>query len=216
MGPFEDGGPWNPKGLIGIKRFLDKYWELAQRIIDCQTEENPQDLIYSSQEIEETVLAKLVSKTIRRVGDHIEDFKFNTAISFMMEAVNEMQKLMEKMPTEKSPGSWRDTLERFSIILSPFAPHLTEEIWEDLGHGESIFAQSWPEIDEALAEDEIFNIVIQVNGKVRGTVEVTKGASQKEVARLAEIVPNVKKYLASSKREKEIFVKDRLINFIVK
>lgn len=216
MGPFEDGGPWNPKGLIGTKRFLERYWELAYKIINCKTEENPQDLIYSSQEIEETVLAKLVSKTIKRVGDHIEDFKFNTAVSFMMESVNEMQKLMEKMPPEKSSNSWRDALERFSIILSPFAPHITEEIWEELGHSESIFAQSWPEIDEALAEDEIFNIVIQVNGRVRGTVEAAKGASQEEVVKLAEIVPNVKKYLASSEREREIFVKDRLINFIVK
>lgn len=215
MGPFEDGGPWNPKGIIGVKRFLDRYWNLAIEVCENIKPEDPEDLIYSSKKIEETALKRVINKTIKKVGKDIAGFRFNTAVSTLMTCLNEIEKIKEKLPVKESLF-WREAIEKFTILLSPFAPHITEEIWEGLGQHESVFTSFWPKYDKNLIKEDIITLVIQVNGKLRDTIEVSAGISQKQAEKEALKSQKIQKYTEGKKPIKTIFVPDKLINLIVK
>ncbi len=215
MGPFEDGGPWNPKGIVGVKRFVERFFSLACEVAQVYGDIMPEKLIYSSLEIEETALMRVVQKTAKKVSEDIEEFRFNTAVSAMMECVNEVIKIKGKLPPKDSPTVWKDAISQMTIILSPFAPHIAEELWERLGHPESIFTKQWPEVNQQLIQEDIVTIVVQVNGKVRGSFECLKDTNQEEVKFLAIEIPNVKKYLKDISITKIIYVKNKLINLIV-
>ncbi len=212
MGPFEDGGPWDPKGIKGVSRFLERYWNLASDIVNNTKIENPQDFIYSSKEIEETALRRTVDKTIKKVGENILSFKFNTAISFLMECVNELYKIQKELKFNESL-EWKGALEKLTIIISPFAPHITEEIWSKLGKKESIFLASWPAYNEKLIEEEMITLVIQVDGKLRDKIEVKSDISESEAQKLALDSPKVKKFV-KEKPSKIIYVSKKLINVV--
>ncbi len=185
MGPFEDGQPWNTKGLIGSRRFLDKVWRYQQ------------ESKFGSDN-------KQIHKLVKKITSDIPNFKFNTSIAAFMEFLNE-NKVMSK-------ENW----ETFLIILAPFTPHITEELWHQLGHEDSIHLQSWPEFDEKLTLDDTAKIIVQVLGRVRSTLELPAGTTQEEVKQKALADSNVKKYLESKEIVKEIFVQDKLINFVVR
>ncbi len=196
MGPLEDAKPWNTKGIVGIKRFLDKVFALARKM------RADADGTRTDAEVE-----RLLHKTIKKVTEDIEALKFNTAISAMMILVNRLEK--EK---EITKNVW----EKFLLILSPFAPHLAEELWEQLGHKESIFKQKWPPYNPELIKDETINLVIQVNGKVRDTVEVAADISEEEAKKLALEREKIKKWIGGKEIIKVIFVKGKLVNIVVK
>ncbi len=191
MGPLEDTKPWNTKGIMGIKRFLERVWKLQFKIQNSKFKVNE----------------RLLHKTIKKVTEDIEALKFNTAISAMMILVNQLEK--EKEIT-------KDMWQKFLLILSPFAPHLVEELWAGLGHKESIFKQKWPPYDEKLIKDETINLVIQVNGKVRDMVAVTAGISDEEIKKIALGREKIKKWISGKKITKVIFVKGKLVNIVVK
>ncbi|MCL5093902.1 MAG: class I tRNA ligase family protein, partial [Patescibacteria group bacterium] len=215
MGPFEDGGPWNPKGLIGIRRFLEKYWRLSQEVIENLGIENPEQNIYSSKEIEGTALKRAVSKTVKKVGEDIESFKFNTAISSLMECLNSMYEFKGKQPIKELTHDWKEALKNYTIILSPFAPHIAEEVWESLGEKESIFRASWPFVEEKLIEEETITIPIQINGKVRGEILIAKGLDQKKVEKEALANEKIKKYTEGKEIKRVIYVKDKLLSIVI-
>ncbi len=215
MGPFEDGGPWDPKGIKGIQRFLEKYWELANEVLKNQKPENPEEVIYYSKEIEETALLRIIHKTIKKVSEDIEGFRFNTAVSSFMVCLNEMLKIKSKLPFSKSSVLWKEVLEIFSILLSPFAPFITEEVWERFGNHDSIFTAAWPKYDEGLIEEEVITLVVQINGKVRDTIEVSAGISQKDAQKEALKSQKVIKYTTGKKVANSFFVPNKLINLIV-
>ncbi len=194
MGPFKDMKPWSMSGVQGVYRFLQKVWRLGQ-------EEN----LVDTEADQETL--KLMHQTLKKVTHDIEDFKFNTGISQMMIFVNHLQKL------EKLPHAAFETL---LICLYPYAPHLTEELWQQLGHSDMLMAQSWPEYDESLAKDDLINMPIQINGKVRGTMEVSPEISESDALAQAKQDENVAKHLEGKEIVKELYITGRIVNLVVK
>jgi len=152
-------------------------------------------------------LPKLLHKTIKKVGDDIETMKFNTAVSQMMIFMNFAGKF-DALP--------RPAMEKFLIILAPFAPHLSEELWSELGHKKSIFKEAWPEYNPELVKDEVINLVIQVNSRVRETMEVSADISEEEAKKIALESEKIKKWIEGKEVVKIIFVKGKLINIVVK
>ncbi len=205
MGPFEDSKPWDTKGIIGIKRFLDRVWSVVNEHI----ERDQQGLLKQEP-------SKAIYKAIKKVTEDIESFKFNTAISTMMEWFNDRDWGMKLNKQGKLEGESFDleAIKKFLIVLSPFAPHLTEELWEQLGYKESIIKEKWPEYKPALIKEDEVTIVVQVNGKVRDNVVAPTEASEDEVKKLALASQKVQKHLKGDIK-KIIFVKAKLINFVV-
>jgi len=200
MGPLEDMKPWQTRGIVGVHRFLEKTYKLNFKI---QISNNKS---ISKSKIQNGKVDILLNKTIKKVSEDIESMKFNTAISQLMILVNALEK-------EENLSSAHYT--SFLILLSPFAPHLVEELWSKLGHDESIFLQKWPEYDLALIRDEELELVIQVNGKVRGMLKVSADISEEEATNLALESEKIKKYIAGKEIKKVIFVKGRLINVVI-
>jgi len=194
MGPLEDMKPWSKQGIIGIRRFLEKVYKvIAGRPAVGVTPRNGEGI------------NKLLHKTIKKVTEDIEAIHFNTAISSMMIFINEI--------TGKNVN--QEIIEKFLIILSPFAPHLTEELWHQLGHQESIFKEKWPSYDKKLVIDDEVTIAIQINGKLRETIKVERGLSEKDLRMKVEASLVVQKYLASQTVKRFIYIKDKLANIVI-
>ncbi|MFH1482019.1 MAG: leucine--tRNA ligase [Patescibacteria group bacterium] len=195
MGPFSQPCAWSTNGLIGARRFLDNVYKIKLKIKN-------QELKIKNQELE-----NLLHKTIKKVTEDIENFKFNTAISTLMIMVN-------KIGEQKIISNIHYSL--FIILLSPFAPHLAEELWFDLGNKESIFKQAWPKYDLELTKDKIINLVIQVNGKLRDAIEVVADIREEDVKKIALKSEKIKKWLIGKEVVKIIFVKGKLLNIVIK
>ncbi len=194
MGPFEQAISWNNQGVVGMRRFLEKVWKLSQRT------ENRE------QRTENNNLERLVHQTIKKVSEDIESFKFNTAISQLMVLVNAMEK-----QKELSASNYQVLLK----LLSPFAPHIAEELWHQLGSKKSIFEEEWPEYNSKLAKEEKIILIIQINGRVRDKIEATADISEKEAKELTLNREKVKKWIEGKTIKKVIFVKGRLINIVI-
>ncbi|MDO9399625.1 MAG: leucine--tRNA ligase [bacterium] len=193
MGPLEDIKPWNTKGIIGIVRFLEKVWKLKLRIINYK-------LLITNDKIE-----KLLHQTIKKVSEDIEALKFNTAISALMVLVNEIEKQNQLSITN---------YELLLKLLAPFAPHLVEELWLQLGNKESIFKQVWPKYDSELIKDETINLIIQINGKMRDVINVAVDISEEEAKKIALESEKIKRWLENKKVAKIIFAKGKLVNIV--
>lgn len=194
MGPYDQNASWQMTGIVGMRRFLDRVWKLKSVISD-------QGSVISK-------LGNLVHKTIKKVTEDIENLRFNTAISTLMILLNEFEKQEKLFSVHYS---------LFTQLLSPFAPHIAEEIWrEKLGHKKSIFGEIWPEYDPKLVRDEETNIVVQVNGKVRDQITVSADAKENDIKKSALASEKIKKYVPNIDNIKKIiFVPGRLINFVV-
>ncbi|MDO8430206.1 MAG: leucine--tRNA ligase [bacterium] len=199
MSEYNQGGPWNPTGILGVHRFLGRVWNLMSEKLKVKIEKEEGEKI-------NPVLEKLLHKTIKKVGEDIEAFKFNTAVSALMILVN----AIEKNP-QLEISNWKLVIK----LLAPFAPHMTEELWNKLGNEESIHLSSWPEYDEKLVAEEDFELLIQVNGKLRDKLMALKNISQEEAEKLALGQEKVKEALGAKKPKKIIFVAGRLINIVV-
>lgn len=193
MGPLEDMKPWNTKGIIGIKRFLDRIWNLEPEAKETNPEFNA-----------------LLHKTIKKVGEDIEALKFNTAISAMMILINE---------SNGGKNFTKEQYEAFLKILSPFAPFMTEELWNkacpERSRRESIFKESWPKYDEKLIREEKVELIVQINGKMRGKFSVPSQIGEEEAKKLALADENIKKWLEGKEPKKVIFVKGKLLNIVI-
>lgn len=188
MGPFEDAIPWDTKGIVGMRRFLDKVWRIGEKE---QAKDCPFDVV------------TLTHETIEKVTNDLEQLHFNTAISALMILANAIDKLQ---------GRPREEFEHFLLLLEPFAPHLTREMLDRLNRGNLI---GWPKPNKKLLEGvKTMTIAIQVNGKLRGSVPMPGGSAQDDVVVAAMELENVKKFVPGTPK-KVIFVKDRLINFVV-
>jgi leucyl-tRNA synthetase len=203
MGPLEATKPWSTAGVNGVRGFLDRAWRL---IVDDRVEEMA--LNASVQKVDATEEQnKTLHKTIKAVTRDLEEMNFNTAIARMMEFVNFFTK--EAVRPHK-------VMETFVIILSPFAPHIGEELWKLLGHRKSVALQSWPSFDEALTQDAEIEVPVQILGKVRGKIMVPAGASDDELTAAAKADPRIAELLADKEIVKTIVVKGKLVNFVVK
>mgnify|MGYP001617870872 FL=1 len=210
IGPFEQAAAWDSKGILGVKRFLDKVWVLASKS--------------KVQSPKSKVLKKLLNQTIKKVSDDIENMRFNTAVSAMMILVNEMSRTFceprfargkNRSQKVRDEGVDKEIFEQFLKILAPFAPHICEEIWEKLGHRESIFKEVWPKYDAKLAAEDEVELVVQINGKMRDKVRVSANITEAEAKAAALELENVKRHVGEKKIKKVIFVKGRLINLVV-
>jgi leucyl-tRNA synthetase len=199
MGPFEDAIPWSTKGMVGAYRFLNNVWSLFQREYQSATE---------GQRTED--LRRITHKTIQKVTHDLATYKFNTAVSAMMELSNFLRGLGDH---EVDQSSWDDALRAFLVLLFPFAPHITSELWEEIMGGD-IQKQSWPKYDEKHLKDEIFELIIQINGKVRGKIpNVATGIDETGV--VAAVMADEKLVDKVIGYKKVVYVPNRLINFIV-
>ncbi|NOT33184.1 MAG: leucine--tRNA ligase [Candidatus Eisenbacteria bacterium] len=199
MGPLESMKPWSTQGVEGISRFLDRVWRL---VVAENAELSP--LLVADAPAPESL--RLLHRTVRKVTEDVEGLRFNTAISQLMVFTNEMTRL------ERRP---RTLIEPFVLLLSAFAPHLGEELWRRLGHAESLAWEAWPSYDPALVIEDVVTLAVQVNGKLRATLELPRGASQDDARAAALADERVRKYLDGAELKKVIHVPDKLLSFVV-
>ncbi len=195
IGPFDATMAWNERALMGVKRFLDRFETLVKENVHTHPAGTRQ-------------AAGLVNRLGRQVSEDIEAFKFNTAIAKMMETLNDLGE----------PGvvvSDRE-LEALVLILAPFAPFLTEECWQVLGRPGSVHSQLWPAYDPALELVEAITVAVQINGKLRGTLEIKRGEPQDEISTRAAALDSVARHLAGKQIVKQIYIPERTINFVVR
>jgi len=220
IGPLFFSKPWNSQGIIGIYRFLNRVWDLitnstlSLRSASWRRSNLQKNGLIMTKEAKKKLqedlgeLERIRHRTIKKVTEDIENFHFNTSISSLMEYVNKMTEI---------PAEYLETkhFETLVLLLSPFAPHLSEELWHSyLHHRKLVSANKWPSYNKRLIEDKDTTIIIQVNGKTRGTIKTKKGISQNQAQKLT--TPLIKKYLDKYKIKKIIFVEDKLINFVLK
>ncbi|MFO0578107.1 MAG: leucine--tRNA ligase [Polyangia bacterium] len=197
MGPLEQVKPWQTSGIEGVRRFLDRVWNACTGpIADDQADPSSYD----------EATQRLVHKTLKKVGEDIEGLRFNTAISAMMILINHLARL---------PAVPRTAARLLTLMVSPFAPHLGEELWQRLGGTESLAWEPWPVFDPALVRDDVIEIGVQVNGKLRGTVQIAPNADE-ETAKAAGLGDaKVQTFIAGKPLRKVIYVPGKILNFIV-
>jgi leucyl-tRNA synthetase len=204
--PFEQEIIWDPNGVPGTYRFLNRVWTLVQEYIEG-----------NSVTLDDKASAEILSiahKTVKKVTSDIEDEKFNTAVSTMMGAVNAYFKLKELHGIGES-AAWTFALESLLQVLAPFAPHITEELWSQLGHEDTIHVDHWPKWDDKYLQTSEITIIVQVNGKLRAKLIVDADAGEEEIKSLALSEENVKKFMDGKKPHKVIYVHGRLVNIVV-
>ncbi len=197
LGPYQEGGDFRDEGISGVRRFLDKVWSLVAWSGDGTAED------FSDAN-------RKLHQTIHGVGLDLEALRYNTAISKLMEYVNVL-----RAGERGGQGMPKALLEPLAIMLGPLAPHLAEECWERLGHDTSVFDAPWPAYDETLAQEERLELVVQVNGKVRGRLQVAPGLPEGEVVERALAEERVQRFLEGKQLRKAIYVQDRLVNLVV-
>ena len=201
MGPLTMSKPWNTQGIIGIHRFLEKVWAISEKPL------NDIDITGKLEDESLINLRKTFAQTIKKVTKDTDTLNFNTAISQMMIFVNELSK-QESIPR----AMWSD----FVKVISPYAPHLGEELWEKLGNKNTIAYESWPTINEDFLKDDAKTIVVMVNGKLRGKFQAAPGADDNTLIEAAKTAEGVEKFLEGKTIVKSVVVKDKLVNFVVK
>ena len=196
MGPFDQMISWDPRGVLGVRRFLDKVWRAHEKVSNL-------DSVVKNRELE-----RGLHQLIKKVEEDTLVLKFNTAIAAMMKFTNQLAINNYQLAIT----DWNT----FLLILAPYAPHLMEELWQSTGRNDSIHLQSWPKYDPKLIAEETVIIVVQVDGKLRGKLEVATGAKKAKVVKSARTLGNVKPHLYRGKVVKTIFIPDNLINFVTK
>ena len=201
MGPLTMSKPWATQGIVGIHRFLEKVWALSEKpLADIDINGKLEDKKLVS-------LRKTFTQTVKKVGDDTSSLNFNTAISQMMIFVNELSKF-DSIPT----AIWTD----FVKILSPYAPHLGEELWEKLGNKKSIAYEAWPTYNEDFLKDDTKTIIVSINGKPRDKFEAAPGTDKETLEKMAISCEGVQKYIDGQQIVKVIAVPDKIVNIVVK
>jgi leucyl-tRNA synthetase len=196
MGPFDQPIAWDTNNIAGVRRFIERVWKLREKVV-AQTDEKVGDVI---------LVNKIIHKAIKKVSDDIEAMRFNTAISTLMITVNELEKVQVI------------DCEQYGVLLqllAPFAPHVTEELWASLGNKKSINCAPWPVYDATLAADDEVTIIVQINGKMRGSFTVPTDSSQEELENRAKAIPEALKWIEGKEVKKIIVVPNKLVNIVV-
>jgi leucyl-tRNA synthetase len=199
LGPINENSNWSSKGVAGVYRFLNRVWTLTQEYIesDKQGEANTKQLASSTH------------ATIKKVTDDMHRLSFNTAIAALMELVNELYKLK----LDGFTSEWKYTIESLVKILQPLAPHMSAELWQQLGNETQLDFEEWPEWDDAQIVRDTLTIVVQVNGKLRAKLDVATDTGAEEVKKLALADENVQKFVTAEPR-KVIYVPGKLVNIV--
>ena len=240
IAPYDMDAPWDPRGVPGTYRFLNRVWNLVQEFIEAATlpplteavkcsriadasAERSREISSGDLSEECTLeedgdvvaeLLRLTHLTIKKVTRDIEDEKFNTAVAAMMEMVNGLYKFKESHGMQASE-TWRFTLESLLQILAPFAPHITEELWQELGHADTIHVNHWPKWDEKYLVSDVMTIIVQVNGKLRAKLELPADTNKDAIEQAALADENVVKFTSNKPPKKVIYVPNKLMNIVV-
>lgn len=201
--PLELWIRWDPQGVPGCYRFLNRVFNLVQEFLDAK-----------KSDVKSEAVLKAIHPAIKKVTADLEDQKYNTAIAAMMKATNDLYEIKAK-DSFADQANWQFALESLVMLMAPFAPHTAEELWHDLGHDDSVNVDHWPSWDEKYLLSDKMTIAIQVNGKVRGEVEVDSGASEEDVKSEAMKNENVMKHLDGKEPKKVIYVPGRLVSIVV-
>lgn len=206
MGPVEFDAAWSSKGIAGVYRFLNRVWVLVQEYMES-------DKIVKAVSLDsEEAVRRAQHKAVRKVTDDIHRINFNTAISGLMEYTNELYKLKVDGFSE---GAWKEALATMAQLIAPFAPHISEEINQELGSDKLVQNIQWPTWDEALITSDIMTIVVQVNGKLRAKLEVATDTDEEEIKTQALANENVASFVDNKKPTKVIYISGRLVNIVV-
>jgi leucyl-tRNA synthetase len=203
IGPWDQSASWSIEGIGGTFRFLQRFWTLVHEYLDS----NP------NKSKEEELICRAVHGAIKKVSSDIDDMQFNTAIATMMGCVNELYKL--KAEKGFAAKDWHSALSTLTQLLAPFAPHIAEELWHDLGHKTSVHLSEWPVHDEKYLQSETVNIVVQVNGKLRANIELSVDATEEEIISQAKKDVKVSEHLKNNKVRKTVYVPQKLVNFVI-
>jgi leucyl-tRNA synthetase len=199
MGPLEEMKPWSTRGVEGVYRFLKRVWRLYV--------EEDGSLSPALEDVAPTEdLDRLYHATVQKVADDIESLHFNTAISQMMIFVNEITKAQVRP---------RRLLEKFVLTLSPFAPHMCEELWQKLGHTSTLAYEPWPAYDKEKLRHTMVEVVLQVNGKIRSKISVPADTPERDLEQLCLADENVRRHFDGKRIVKKIIVKNKLVNLVV-
>lgn len=208
IAPYDMDAPWDPRGVPGTYRFLNRAWNLVQEFID----KNPNDSLGANEKTAQELL-RLTHLTIKKVTRDIEDEKFNTAVASMMEMVNGLYKIKESHGIDTS-DEWRFALESLIQILAPFAPHITEELWHEMGHDDTVHVGHWPKWDEKYLKSSVMTIIVQVNGKLRAKLELPSDMDKQGVEAAALADENVQKFTNNKPPKKMVYVPGKLVNIV--
>ncbi len=203
IGPFEASVDWNERGIRGVTRFLDRFWALAMSVPVDEDDEQGIDEAFQGN----------MHRVIKRVGDDLQAFKFNTAVAALMGWLND---LYDARQQPISGVQWREALETFCLLLAPIAPFITEELWQAvLGHEQSVHRQSWPDYDAALLESDELTIAVQVNGRLRDTITVPADSDEQTLRDAALASPAVQRHVDGKAIRRTVVVPGRVINIVV-
>lgn len=205
MGPLEATKPWSTRDITGMHRFVQGVY---RNLVGDDDDSPPRVVRYTDEPVPDA-LDRQLHRATKKIGEDIENLRFNTAIAELIKLNNAATRLA-------AGGSIpRAYAERFTLLLAPFAPHLAEEVWERLGHSGSLARVPWPSVDPAKLVDDVLELPVQVNGKLRGKVSVPREASEEEIVRKAADVESVRPWLAGKTIKKSLYVKGKLVNFVV-
>lgn len=206
LGPWEDGGPWNDRGITGMERFIRRAFQIVSETVNNGVDGQALDSATAE-------LRRLTHRTIERVTRDIEAFHFNTMIAALIEFTNALMKLKDTDIAQT--GAWREAMESLTLMMAPGTPYVAEEMWEMLGRDFSVHQQSWPVFDSALTAAETVEIPVQINGKVRERLTVDPNASEEVVVRAARELEKVQGYLDGQMVKRVVYVPGRMINLLV-
>jgi leucyl-tRNA synthetase len=207
IAPYDQATPWSPESVAGTYRFLNRVWILVQEFLESDQSGN--ETGSTSQAVQ-----PIIHRLIKTISEDLTKLNFNTAVAAQMETVNELYKLKEQ---DHFIGreSWQFAIESLLQLLSPFAPHLSEELWQQLGHSGSIHTSQWPSYDEKYLIRDSATIVVQINGKLRARLTLPVDVTEEQAANAAKTEPKIIEHLAGREIKKTIYVPGRLVNLVV-
>ncbi len=205
LGPWEQGGPYDVDGIVGVSRWLNRVWAAVTE---------PPRLIDAPDGTEARELRGLTHRTLAKVTEDIERYRMNTSIAALMEMTNALQRIRDAGECDRT--AWDEAIAILALMMAPFCPHTAEETWERTGHPYSVHQQAWPQADPALVRRETVEIPVQVNGRVRERIEVPAEATEAEVRALAEAQPRIAEQLAGQQVARVVYVPGRLLNIVLR
>lgn len=208
IAPWNQGANWSTEGLGGCYRFLTRAWTVTQEYVHGKPADGNREL--------ETRLSIATHKTIKKVTEDLHALGFNTAIAALMEYINELYKVKVELPANPENPAWKEAITALAQLLAPFAPHIAEEIWSQLGHSDSVHVDHWPTWDEKLLVADIVTVVVQINGKVRAKLDVPADSTEEEVTRAALAHERIIEMIGVKKPSKVIYVPGKIVNIVVK
>src|SRR3990167_262306 len=208
IGPWNQSANWSVEGLGGTFRFLQRVWALVEDFLETDAKAKAHNDELAVQ------IKRTVHRTIKRVSQDLDELGFNTAIAALMECVNELYKLKSDRNFELAQSAWEEGFIALSQLLAPFAPHIAEELWADLGQSGSVHVSKWPAWDKALVKEELITIAVQINGKIRAEIEVSADTAEEAVVEAAKNDARVKTALAGKAIKKTFYVPSRLVSLV--